>query len=336
MHRPRTLLIGLVSLGASACTRSMAIQYRDGACVVDGARLGLGQVEDLLLRATQRAAELQRWFLLVTIVIVGLALASHGDKVAFLFTRRGEGPRLGLGDRVRAALERHRAHPVRYFTLVSATLVLLGVAAGFYVHLDADKRQNDRALQQLQFCHLALKSEAEQRSLVEQRHNLDALQQTAGDIRSLVDGLPPAEQEKAKEIVGKINVALGKQSQLVGAFAAAQEERGAALAKDVSSIQNGVVGLQGLPQSMKELQDAAKRTDQKLDQKMGAVADRLNALDQKIGGLDPKLGVLDEKLSVLDQKLGTIDKKLAPDRADKKAPEKAEKAERKPPDGGAK
>jgi hypothetical protein len=294
------------------CAHAPPIEYAGGACLVGGQRVAAAEVERMLLAATERAAVLQRWFLLVTIVIVVLACASHGDKLAFVFSRGG-GPQKGLGDRVRAALDRHRVHPVRYFALVSGTLLLLIVAAGLYVYLDADKRQNERALTQLQFCHLALKSEAEQHTLSEQRRNLDAIAQTAGDIRALVDRLPPAEQAKAREIVAQINIALGRQRELVGDFMArsreladAERQRGEALAKDVSSIETGLTGLRGLPQSVKELQDAAHKRDQAL----GTLDQKLGALDQKLGALDQKL---DQKLGALDQKLGGLDRKV-PDR----------------------
>jgi hypothetical protein len=38
----------------------------------------------------------------------------------------------------------------------------------------------------LQFCHLAMRTEEEEGALDEQRHNLQAIESTAGDIRALV------------------------------------------------------------------------------------------------------------------------------------------------------
>ena len=65
------------------------------------------------------------------------------------------------------------------------------LAAGLYIYLDADKRASERALGMLQFCHLALRTNEEQGVLDEQRRNLAAIESTAGDIRTLVDKLPP-------------------------------------------------------------------------------------------------------------------------------------------------
>src|SRR5947207_2649794 len=93
----------------------------------------------------------------------------------------------------------------RRFTLLLGLLGGLVVAAGCFIHLDGDKRVSERAIGMLQFCHLALNNAQSQRVLIEQRRNLVSIQATAGQIRTLVDKLPPAEKRKAREIVGEMN-----------------------------------------------------------------------------------------------------------------------------------
>src|SRR5262249_39614621 len=147
------------------------IQFDNEQCLIDGTPATLAQVEARQTQVTQRILSRQPLFVLVTILVVVLAGTSHVEKLFLLFSARHKEAR-GLGERLKLALDRYRAHPVRYFSIVAGTLTLLLVAAGLYIYLDADKRASERALGTLQFCHLALRTAEEQGVLDEQRHNL--------------------------------------------------------------------------------------------------------------------------------------------------------------------
>src|SRR5205814_1239247 len=102
-----------------------------------------------------------------------------------------------FGDRLRTRLERYRTHPVRYFLLVGLVLGLLVTAAVVYVALDADKRASERALANLQFCHLALRSATD-------NDHLKKIQATEKEIRALIAKLPAADQRKARNIADQL------------------------------------------------------------------------------------------------------------------------------------
>src|SRR5262249_15291966 len=157
-------------------------------------------------------------------------------------------------------LDRYRQHPVRYFSIVTATFVLLLCAAGTYVYLDVDKRASERAQNMLNFCHLALRTANEQTVLDQQRSNLLAIQNTAGDIRALVDRLPPEEQRKAQHIIDQMNGALGRQGKLVSEYmikteesTKAVKEHTLAVEKGLSTVEAGVLNLRTLPAGLHDL-----------------------------------------------------------------------------------
>ncbi len=258
---------------------------------------------------TERIASRQPVFVVVTILIVVLAGASHVEKLVLLFSTRGVQTR-GLGERIRVALDRYRAYPVRYFSLVALTLALLVMAGSLYVYLEADKRASERTLGLLQFCHLALR-EAEAKSVLdEQRRNLDALQSTAGSIRMLVDKLPPYEQRNARDIVEHIDTAISKQGRFVGDYLEKSgqsmktlEDRTLALERELLTVQAGVGALKGVPADVRDASAALKQVDAKL----GAFDGKVVALDGKVAALDGKLGAFDGKFGALDGKLAALD-----------------------------
>src|SRR5262249_52887743 len=154
------------------------VEFTGGQCVIDGAPATLDQVEARQARLSERIVARQPISVVGTVLVVGLAGFSHIEKPFLLFNSR-KTPAHCLGARLRLALDRYRAHPLRYFAIVSTTLLLLGVAGGFYVYLDADKRASERALGLLQFCHLALRNDEAQSILAEQRRNLASIESTA-------------------------------------------------------------------------------------------------------------------------------------------------------------
>jgi hypothetical protein len=307
--RAVVLLLWLAMPLFSAC-RAPQIEFASGQCQLNGQAITAHEVEERQTTLTERIASRQPVFVVVTILIVVLAGASHIEKLVLLFSTRGVETR-GLGERIRVALDRYRVYPVRYFSIVALTLALLVMAGSLYVYLEADKRASERTLGLLQFCHLALR-EAEAKSVLdEQRRNLDALQSTAGSIRMLVDKLPPEEQRKARDMVEHIDTAISKQGRFVGDYLEKSgqsmktlEDRTEALEHELVALKAAVDALKGVPADVRDVSAALKQVDGKLV-----------TFDGKLGALDGKLGTLDGKLetSAATQKsiLGRLDKLTA-------------------------
>jgi hypothetical protein len=252
-------LLGVLFL--VACEHPGRVEYAGGQCIIDGQAATLVEVESRQAKISERIVARQPISVAVTILIVLLAGASHIEKLILLFsTRRKEAH--SLGDRIRNALDRYRAHPMRYFAIVVGTLLLLGCAGGAYVSLDASKRADERALGLLQFCHVALRNRQADAILDEQKKNLSSIEDTAGAIRTLVGGLPPEEQKKARQIVEEINGALAKQGRLVNELMTKSDETTrAALERGLGLIANDFESLKGVPSSMHDLADAQKKLE---------------------------------------------------------------------------
>ena len=286
----RALLVGMVML--AACGGPGHIQYDSDRCLIDGHAASLGEVEARQASVAQRIQSRQPWFAVVTIVVVLVAGASNADRALLLLRARKHDGGRALSDRIRDTLDRHRQHPLRFGAIVGGTLGLLVMAAGLYIYLDVDKRASERALGMLQFCHLALRTGEEQGVLDQQRQNLAQIQSTAGDIRALVNKLPPEEQRKAQLIVGQMNAALEKQGKIVGEYLTRSDqesklwkEHTALVEKGLSTLTTDLTLLKSLPATLKELDDGVKR----VDGKMASDDARLAALQSSLGELDGKL-----------------------------------------------
>jgi hypothetical protein len=200
----------------AACGGPGHVQYDNDRCLIDGHTATLGEVESRQAAVAARIQSRQPWFAIVTIVVVLVAGASNAEKAMVLLrARKHDGENRPLSERIRDALERHRQSPMRFGAIVGSTLGLLAMAAGLYIYLDVDKRASERALGMLQFCSRELKNDDERQALDEQRRNLASIQSTAGDIRALVDKLPPEEQRKGQMIVDQMNHALERQGKIV-------------------------------------------------------------------------------------------------------------------------
>ena len=276
----------------AACGGPGHVQYDNDRCLIDGHQATLGEVESRQAAVAARIQSRQPWFAIVTIVVVLVAGASNAEKAMVLLRARKHDGNRPLSERIRDALERHRESPLRFGAIVGSTLGLLAVAAGLYIYLDVDKRASERALGMLQFCHLALRTAEEQGVLAEQRNNLNAIQSTAGDIRALVDKLPPEEKQKAREIVAQMNAALEKQGKIVGDYLTRSDEQQKALQlhnalveKGLSSLSSDVGALKSLPAALKEIGDGVKR----VDGKVAADDASIKALQTQLGDLDAKL-----------------------------------------------
>jgi hypothetical protein len=289
------LVLALLSLYVLGCGGVGRIAYDGGQCLKDGHPMAAQAVEEEQAAVASRIASRQPWFAVITIGVVLLAVGSNAQRALALFKARHSHGQEPLADRLREALARQRGNPVVFSTIVASSLVLAAIGGGAYIYLDIDKRANERALGMLQFCHLALRTQEEQKVLAEQRQNLEAIQSTAGDIRTLVGKLPPDEQRKAQLIVSEMNDALAKQGKIVGDYAERADEaerdlseHTAAMEKGLASVEGDLAGLRSLPTDVRDLQTATHRIDQgmtSIDSRFDDLRAKLAAVDAKVDGL---------------------------------------------------
>jgi hypothetical protein len=289
--RLRLLALALPFLFLTACSRAPRVRFENDTCFINDVPAGIQQVEEEEALISQHMAERQPLFILTTLMVVLLATAGYVLRIIDVVAVRNKDG-LGFTDRLRQSLERHRAHPARYFSMIAGAFVLLLVASGFYLSLDSDKRASERGLGLLQFCHLALRTADEHNVLSQQRLNLEALAATAGHIQLLVDKLPPDEQKKAKLVIDQVSKALDKQDRELSdsldrnAEAAAEVRAQTMLVeRGLSSVAANVLMLKSVPSALSDLG--------KSEQEFGA---RLDAVDAKLGTVDEKLGTVSDKL----------------------------------------
>lgn len=286
------MTVALLALGCSGPGR---VQYDGGRCLEDGQPLTSQQVEKEQARVAKRIASRQPWFAIITIGVVVIALGSNAQRAMLLFKARHTQGQQTLAERLREALARQRDNPVLFGTMLATSLGLAAIGGGFYVYLDVDKRASERALGMLQFCHLAMRTQEEQKVLDEQRQNLEAIQSTAGDIRTLVGKLPPDEQHKAQLIVSEMNDALAKQGKIVGDYAERADEaqkdlneHTAAMEKGLASVQGDLAGLRSLPGDVKDLETATHH----IDEAMSSIDGRFDDLRARMTGFDAKMDAM--------------------------------------------
>lgn len=287
---PVLVLLALLA----GCAAADHVEYDRGRCLIAGRTVTLKEVEARQAEVTKRILRRQPLFVIITVLLVVLAGMSHIEKVVLLFSTRGSTAH-GLGERLRLVLDRYRDHPVRYFSLVAGTLALLAMAGACYIYLDAEKRASERALGLLQFCHLALRNDEEQSVLEEQRLNLERIRSTAGDIRTLVDKLPPEEQKKAQEIVDQLTGALARQGKLASQYLQQSGETGRSLREHREAVEQklagvavDVGGLKALPAGQKDL-----------GQQLHGLDGRLQAIDGRLAASDGRLGALETSAKAL-------------------------------------
>ena len=281
MLRASLLVVFSLVATLAACGPSH-VTFESDHCFLDGRLASHDEVEKAQAEIAQRVVGRQPIYVIVTLAVVLLATASQWEKLWLLFAARRHGQEhTPLAERVRTILDRQRANPVRYFGIVSGTLLMLLVAGGAYLYLDADKRASERALGQLQFCHLAMESTEEQAKLDLGRQNIDALKTTVGDIKTLVDSLPPEEQRKAESLLGQMRVALGNQDKLLAksnAVSQAVEARSTEIQKDLLLLKGTPDALVALDSLVKQVADNVKHVDTRLD----ATTKQLAAADDKL------------------------------------------------------
>ena len=300
--RPRALW--LLALAPLACVASSKVNFADGQCLIDGVPATLAQVETHQAAITQHI--LSRAPILTGIAVAAVAIAGGGyiQRILTILAARRAAAQ-SLGDRVRLRMERYRAHPVRYFLLLGGVLSLLIAAGAAYVSLDADKRASERSLATLQFCHLALRSANEQRVLGEQRENLAAIQTSEHDIRALVDKLPPAEQEKAREIVDQLSTSLGQQRTAVAQLA----QRADVNAKQVAvEVEKGLSKLDG---DMGDLRTVPVALG-KLSTDLVGLGARTDTVGGEVEACNAKVDSLGKSLDALGKQLADLAARPAP------------------------
>jgi hypothetical protein len=286
-------LLVLAALGICACRGPGQVRFDRESCFVDGQRAGLQEVEEREAVVQRRIATRQPWLVAITVMVVVLAGGSYAERLLLLFSARRD--TRTMGDRVKAIVTRYRAHPVRYFALVAGSVGLLFAAGIVYIYLDADKRGSERALATLQFCHLALRTADEKRTLDDQRRNLASIHDTAGAIRQLIDKLPPAEQVKAQEIIGHMDDAVGRQGRFLADRFKRSEDATASIrdgtlsiARDLSGLESEVGGLKELPAGVRAVADGLR-----------AVEARGAAAEKSVGELGARLGAVEKALDAL-------------------------------------
>lgn len=307
-------------LSFAACSRAPSVRFDNDTCLIDDVPASIAQVEEAEARISQHMADRQPLFILVTLMVVLLASAGYVLRIVDVIAVRKDGH--SFLERLREALDRHRAHPARYFAMLSGAFMLLLFACGFYGALNSDKQASERALSSLQFCHLALRTADEHNVLSQQRQNLAALSATAGQIRSLVGQLPPDEQKKAQLVINQVSQALDRQSQdlarsLDKDAAAADEARAqsAQVEQGLSSLTIGVLALRNVPASLSDVAQREQALSDKLDGTTRAVAALAQKLQDQLAAVNAKLDRdADQKaqLAALAKRLDTLEIRLRP------------------------
>ena len=290
--------LAALPLALLACTNGNQVRYVDGQCLINGIATTLAHVEARQAEVTQHVLSRQPVLTAIAVAAVALAGASYLQRILTVLAARRV-PDQSFSERLRLRMERYRAHPVRYFLLLGSVLGILLVAGVAYVSMDADKRQSERALASLQFCHLALRSADEQHVLTEQRDNLAAIQSTEGDIRALVDRLPPEEQQKAHEIVNQLSVSLGQQRTMVAHFAQHADDAARAVAEHQVEVERGlskladdVVDLKAVPVAVGKLDGEVRRVSDTLGGELEACTTRIETLGKNLDAIGGKLDSL--------------------------------------------
>jgi hypothetical protein len=293
--RWRHLLAAVLCLVAVAgCSGPGDVRFDRERCYIDGQPAGLAQVEAREAIVEHRIAVRQPWLVIITVAVVLLAGVGYVEKLVLVFSASRDSK--GLADRLRTAAERYRAHRLRYFALVGGSVGLLATAGFLYIYADADKRSNERALAALQFCHLALRTGEETSALDQQRQNLASIHETAGEIRQLIDKLPPAEQVKAQEIIGHMDDAVGRERRLLTdqlqrseSTAEAIRDGTLSIEKTLAAVQGAVGALRDLPAGVKSLGETLQAADERRasseTEKIADLTARLEAVQKAVDGL---------------------------------------------------
>lgn len=287
------LVLTLQALTATGCGGPGRVQFDRELCYVDGRPATLTQVEEREAVVEHRIAVRQPWLIVITVAVVLLAGIGYLEKLVLLLSASRDSR--GTGERLRATAERYRAHRVRYFAMVGGSVGLLATTGILYIWVDAGKRADERTLATLQFCHLALRTGEETSALNEQRQNLASIHETAGEIRHMIDKLPPAEQVKAQEIIGHMDDAVGRERRLITDGLERSQDTAEAIRngtlsieKNLSGVQSSLGALKDVPANVKTVGETLQKTDQRaaaLQAQVTDIAAGLHALQHTVEGI---------------------------------------------------
>lgn len=285
--------IALSVVVSAGCGGPGHVRFDRDSCYIDGRVASLQAVEEHETQVQHRIASRQPWLVAITVAIVALAGIGYVERLLLLFSVNRD--TRSMGDRLKAIVIRYRTHPVRYFAMVGGSVGLLLTAGVLYIYLDADKRSSERALGTLQFCHLALRTVDEKKTLDDQRQNLASIHQTAGEIRQLIDKLPPAEQAKAQEIVGHMDDAVRRQGRSIADRLQRSEDTAESIRDGTISIERGLSGLQSelgelreLPARVHAIGDALHGVESHgvaTEQTLAEVSGKIAAVQKSLDGL---------------------------------------------------
>ena len=296
---PSVLVAAILLPAMTGCQGPGEVRFDRESCYIDGHQASLSQVEEREALVGHRIGVRQPWLVAITIVVVSLAGISYVERLVLLFSASRNSK--SVGDRIKALIDRYRAHPIRYFSLVGGTVGLLLLAGTLYIYLDADKRSSERALGTLQFCHLALRTGEEKRALDDQRRNLASIHETAAEIRRLIDKLPPAEQAKAEQIVGHMDDAVRREGRLFADHFQRSEDTADAIRSGTESIARDLTGLEGQIGGLKELPGSVK-----------AAGDAIQRLEAHATASDQRVVEVGSALSVLQRSVEALASRPAP------------------------
>jgi hypothetical protein len=292
-------ILVVVALFGAGCGGPGRAQFDHDRCYIDGRPATLPQVEEREAAIQQRLSNRQPWLVVITVTVVALAGAGYLERLLLLFSVSRSS--MTMGERFKRIVVRYRAHPFRYFGMVGGSVGLLLTAGILYIYLDADKRASERTLATLQFCHLALRTVDEKAALDAQRSNLASIDQTAAEIRQLINKLPPTEQAKAHEIVGHMDDAVKRQGRFFAEQLQQSQDTAESIRAGTLSIERDLSGLHGDVGQLKEV-PARIRT----------VADALNVVEGKTDEAGKSLVGLRDKIDGLEKAVTALSSRPAP------------------------
>ncbi len=303
----RALVTASLLMAVTAgCAGPGEIRFNKDGCSIDGRPADLPHVEAREAAVQHRIAGLQPWLVAITVAIVSLAGIGYAERLVMLFSARRDAR--GMGQRLQALVDRYRSHPLRYFALLAGSIGMLIAAGGLYIYCDADKRSSERALGALQFCHLALRTADEKRTLDDQSQNLSSIHETAGAIRQLIDKLPPAEQAKASEIINHMDDAVGRERRAISGRLQRAEDTTLALSTRAESIERGLGQLETDVGTLKALPADVRALGT-------AIADegsRGAAVNDKLAVANDKLAEVNAALAALQRTVNTVAERPTP------------------------
>jgi DNA repair ATPase RecN len=138
--------------------------------------------------------------------------------------------------------------------------------------------------------------------LAEQREHLASIQSTAHDIKALVNKLPPAEQDKAHDIVTQLSSTLGQQRTMVAQYAEHADVTAKEVADHQVEVDKGLTKLDGDVGDLKSMPAAI--TD--LASKLGDVGTHQQALGGEVEANTAEVEALAKQVDALTKQVAEL------------------------------